>query len=82
MVEVVQKGSGYAVKDLGVSVAAKTGTAETGDGKPPHAWFVCFAPADHPRIAVVVIVEHGGEGAIVAAPIARRILQAALPAIH
>ena len=82
MVEVVQKGSGYAVKNLGVSVAAKTGTAETGDGKPPHAWFVCFAPADHPRIAVVVMVEHGGEGAIVAAPIARRILQAALPAIH
>ncbi|MDQ2740754.1 MAG: penicillin-binding protein 2 [Chloroflexota bacterium] len=81
MVQVVQAGSGFEAQIPGVQVAAKTGTAETGDGRPPHAWFICFAPADHPRIAVVVLVEHGGEGAFVAAPIARRILEAALPLV-
>ncbi|MGI8826487.1 MAG: peptidoglycan D,D-transpeptidase FtsI family protein [Chloroflexota bacterium] len=79
MVQVVQGGSGFEANIPGIQVAAKTGTAETGGGLPPHAWFVCFAPAAHPRVAVVVIVEHGGEGAFVAAPLARQILQAALP---
>lgn len=78
MVNVVQTGSGYAVKDLGIPVGGKTGTAEPGDGGRPHAWFIALAPADHPTIAVVVIVEHGGEGALVAAPIACHILLAAL----
>lgn len=78
MVQVVETGSGFNAQIPGVKVAGKTGTAETEQGQNPHAWFVCFAPADHPRIAVVVIVEHGGEGAFVAAPLARQILQAAL----
>jgi peptidoglycan glycosyltransferase len=78
MVNVVETGSGYAVKGLGIPVAGKTGTAEPGDGGPPHAWFIAFAPADHPKIAVSVVVEHGGEGARVAAPIACKIIQAAL----
>lgn len=78
MVNVVETGSGYAVKGLGIPVAGKTGTAEPGDGGPPHAWFIAFAPADKPTIAVVVLVEHGGEGAQVAAPIACRIIQIAL----
>ncbi|HLJ67640.1 MAG TPA: penicillin-binding transpeptidase domain-containing protein [Chloroflexota bacterium] len=80
MVQVVQGtgGSGFEAQIPGIQVAGKTGTAETGGSSLPHAWFVCFAPADHPRVAVVVIVEHGGEGAFVAAPIARKILQAAL----
>ena len=55
-------------------VAGKTGTAQSDSGE-PHAWFAALAPADHPRIALVVLVEHGGEGARVAAPIARRLLQ-------
>lgn len=82
MVQVVEAGSGFEAKIPGVQVAAKTGTAETGVGQAPHAWFVAFAPADHPRIAVVVIVEHGGEGAFVAAPLAKQILQAALAVTH
>ncbi len=82
MVDVVNNGSGFEAQIPGIQVAAKTGTAETGDGRPPHAWFICFAPADHPRVAVVVLVEHGGEGAYVAAPLAKRILQAALPLTH
>ncbi len=81
MVQVVQAGSGFQAQIPGVQVAGKTGTAETGHGAPPHAWFICFAPADHPRVAVTVLVEHGGEGAFVAAPLAKRILEAALPLV-
>ena len=57
------------------SVAGKTGTAQSGDGRQAHAWFAALAPADHPKIALIVMVEHGGEGAAVAAPLARQILQ-------
>lgn len=78
MVQVVQQGSGVLAQIPGVQVAGKTGTAETGTTLGAHAWFVAFAPADHPRVAVVVLVEHGGEGATVAAPIARQIMQLAL----
>lgn len=78
MVQVVQQGSGILAQIPGVPVAGKTGTAQTGTGLGPHAWFVAFAPADHPRVAVVVLVEHGGEGATVAAPIAKQIMQLAL----
>jgi penicillin-binding protein 2 len=55
-------------------VAGKTGTAQAPTGN-PHAWFVALAPADHPTIALAVLVEHGGEGSAVAAPLARQILQ-------
>jgi cell division protein FtsI/penicillin-binding protein 2 len=41
----------------------------------PHGWFVAFAPADNPRIALAVLVEHGGSGGEAAAPVAREILQ-------
>jgi cell division protein FtsI/penicillin-binding protein 2 len=40
----------------------------------PHGWFVAFAPADRPRIALAVLVEHGGSGGVAAAPVARAIL--------
>ena len=59
------------------TVAGKTGTAQTDiENENPHAWFIAFAPADAPRYAVAVIVEHGGDfgseatGGEVAAPIA------------
>lgn len=81
MIQVVAQGSGVLAQIPGVTIAGKTGTAETGTGGLPHAWFICFAPADHPRVAVVVMVEQGGEGATVAAPIAKQILQAALPLV-
>ncbi len=76
---VVQQGTGVLAQVPGVEIAGKTGTAETGGAVLPHAWFVCFAPVNHPRIAVTVIVEHGGEGSTVAAPLAKQILEAALP---
>jgi peptidoglycan glycosyltransferase len=80
---VVEQGTGTAARISGVAVAGKTGTAqhEAGD---PHAWFIAFAPADAPRYAVAVIVENGGSfgseatGGQVAAPIAARLLEAAL----
>jgi penicillin-binding protein A len=86
MVGVVEAGTGTAAQIPGVTVAGKTGTAQHGDGENPHAWFVCFAPAEAPRIAVAVIVLDGGSlgseatGGQVAAPIARAVLEAGLGA--
>ncbi len=64
----------------GVKVAGKTGTAEVGAGADTHAWFIGFAPADDPGFAIAVIKEHGGGGATVATPMARRVLESALQA--
>lgn len=58
-----------------VQVACKTGTAESfGEGSKPHAWFTVFAPLEGPEIVLTVLVEEGGEGSEVAAPIAKEIL--------
>ncbi len=63
----------------GVQVGGKTGTAQLGDDETePHAWFLGIAPVDDPRFVVVVLIEHGGEGSVTAAPLARQLLQAAL----
>lgn len=77
MVKVVEDGTGTAAQIEGVDVAGKTGTAEV-EGAEPHSWFICFAPADDPKVAVAVLVENAGEGGKVAAPIARDILEEAL----
>ncbi|WP_062517503.1 peptidoglycan D,D-transpeptidase FtsI family protein [Demequina gelatinilytica] len=86
MVQVVESGTGKAAQIAGVQVAGKTGTAETGTGERPHTWFVGFAPADDPVVAVAVLVENGGSmqgevtGGKVAAPIARTVMEAAIAA--
>lgn len=77
MQQVVSGGTGYAARIGGVKVAGKTGTAENPHGA-PHAWFIGFAPADEPEIAVAVVVENGGAGGEVAAPIARQVMARAL----
>ena len=79
MVDVVNSGVGTArgAAIEGVRVAGKTGTAQNPHGE-DHALFICFAPAEDPVIALAVIVENGGKGGSVAAPLARRILQAYL----
>ncbi len=56
-------------------VGGKTGTAEASGSQDNHAWFVGLAPLDTPRFVVVVIVEEGGSGGLIAAPVARHILQ-------
>jgi peptidoglycan glycosyltransferase len=61
----------------GVQVGGKTGTAEVGDGT-SHSWFIGFAPADAPRVAVAVIMEHMGSGSDFATPAGRKVLQAVL----
>ncbi|MDR3617522.1 MAG: penicillin-binding protein 2 [Candidatus Obscuribacterales bacterium] len=72
---VVASGTGGASKVGGVEVAGKTGSAEAPPaGSKTHAWFACYAPADKPRIAICVFVEHGGHGGSAAAPIAKPIL--------
>jgi len=84
MIGVVQGGTGTKAQIPGVTVAGKTGTAQT-DTNPPssHAWFVAFAPAENPRVAVAVLVKGvpgvsevtGGQ---LAAPIAKAVIQAVL----
>jgi peptidoglycan glycosyltransferase len=84
MVGVVADGTGTNAAIPGVAVAGKTGTAEQGEGEAPDVWFIGFAPADAPRVAVAVIVENGGDagesgtGGGVSAPIARTVMEAAL----
>jgi peptidoglycan glycosyltransferase len=84
MVRVVQSGTGTAAQIPGVTVAGKTGTAQHGTGQAPHAWFIAFAPAQDPVVAVAVLVEDGGNlsheatGGKVAAPIARSVMEAVL----
>lgn len=77
MVEAVKNGTGAAAKISGVQVAGKTGTAELAKGS-PHGWFVGFAPAASPRVVVAVLIENGGAGGQVAAPIAKLVIEAAL----
>jgi penicillin-binding protein A len=78
MVSAVDNGFGQGAQIPGVRVAGKTGTAETGQGTPDHAWFISFAPADDPTIAVAVIVENAGFGSTVAVPVAQQVMLAAL----
>ena len=82
-------GTGKAARLKDITVAGKTGTAqvvtmekikevdeEDGSYKHTyHAWFTSYAPAENPEIAVTVLVEHGGHGGSVAAPIAKKVLE-------
>ena len=79
MVAAVNDGTGGAAAIPGISVAGKTGTAETGTTGVNTTWFICFAPADNPRVAVAVTLENQhGFGGTTAAPIAKLLMQAVL----
>lgn len=70
-------GTAFAAKNGVVKMVGKTGTAPLpSDPEESHAWFAGWAPADHPKIAIVVLVENGGIGGAVAAPVARDIIDA------
>lgn len=79
-------GTAHFLMSLGIPIAGKTGTAQVisllkgkGHGKfADHAWFVAYAPTDQPKIAIAVLVEHGGHGGATAAPIAGALIQAYL----
>lgn len=82
MVSVVQEGTGTPVNIPGISVAAKTGTANSVPNRPPYAWIVAFAPADNPQVAVAVLVQQSGTnrgeiaGGTLAGPIAVNVIKA------
>lgn len=79
MQSVVREGSGTGARLQGLEVAGKTGTAEVNKRCPNQAWFIGFAPASNPQVAVAVTVEcTAGTGGLVAAPIARSVMQAVL----
>jgi penicillin-binding protein A len=84
LVGVVQNGTGTTAQIPGVEVAGKTGTAQSTPSRPPYAWFVSFAPANDPKVAVAVLVQDAGvarnaiSGSGLAAPIAKRVMEAVL----
>ena len=84
LVNVVQNGTGKPAQIEGVLVAGKTGTAQTAEGRAPHAWFLSYAPAEGAQVAVAVVVENGGNlgseatGGKLAAPIAKAVMEAVL----
>jgi penicillin-binding protein A len=84
MIEVVDRGTGTTARIPGVKVAGKTGTAQSSPSRPPYAWFVSFAPADNPKVAVAVLVEDAGvernaiSGSGLAAPIAKKVMEAVI----
>jgi peptidoglycan glycosyltransferase len=82
MGRVVEEGTGTAAALSGIRVAGKTGTAEVGANREfTQPWFICFAPIDNPKLAVAVTLERqpaGSQGGVVAAPIAKAVLESML----
>jgi peptidoglycan glycosyltransferase len=77
---VVNNGTGTQAQIPGVRVAGKTGTAETQIGKTiNNVWFIAFAPADRPRVAIAVTMQgQPGFGGDVAAPVAKAVMESLL----
>jgi penicillin-binding protein 2 len=82
---VSEQGTGWRARINGISIGGKTGSAQVvahavlarrpdSEAILPHGWFIAFAPAEKPRIALAVLVEHGGSGSAAAAPVAHEIL--------
>lgn len=78
MVSVVERGSGGRAKVPGLTVGGKTGTAQIGGGRLPHAWFLGFAEGADRAVVIVVLIENGGEGSQAAAPVFAELAQVAL----
>ena len=81
MEDVVREGTGTAaaLSSTGTTVAGKTGTAETADPSKNQAWFIGFAPAEDPTVAIAVVIEDTpGTGGVVAAPVAAQVMRTAI----
>ncbi|GIK40848.1 MAG: penicillin-binding protein [Chloroflexota bacterium] len=78
MIAMAQSQRGIKEALSGLTVGGKTGTAEVGSGLEPHAWFIGFAEAEGRTVAIAVVVEHGGQGGNVAAPIFAQVAGAAI----
>ena len=82
MVNAVDNGTGTNARIPGVKVAGKTGTAQTGNDRPTVAWFVAFAPAAAPQVAVAVMIEDANAAEVsgngLAAPVAKAVIEAVL----
>jgi penicillin-binding protein 2 len=73
------RGTGYKrVRLKEISIAGKTGTAEVGGEQVDHAWFAGYVPADHPRFAFAVVLEHAGSGGRIAGPVVRQLVETML----
>ncbi len=90
------QGTAHAIRDKAILIAGKTGTAQVvqmaeGPNRPSsknvrekdrdHAWFVGYAPANNPQIVVVALMEHGGHGSSVAAPLVQKVIAAYLSSV-
>ncbi|MFC1622544.1 penicillin-binding protein 2 [Patescibacteria group bacterium] len=73
--QAVISGSAISLNSLSISSAGKTGTAQVGGEKDPHAWFTVFAPYENPEIVITVLIENGGDGSAIALPVAKQILK-------
>lgn len=78
MVQAVEDGTGGAARIEGAEVGGKTGTAQWGEGRRPHSWFVGYAQMGDREVAIAVLVEEGGYGSRVAAPIAKDVMEAVI----
>ncbi len=75
MRQVVERGTGRGMRIAELTSAGKTGTAQTGTGRESHSWYAGFAPAERPKWAFCVMVEHAGYGSAAALPVARELLR-------
>lgn len=84
MVSTVDNGTASPAAIPGIDVAGKTGTAQTGDDRSPYAWFISFAPADNPEVAVAVMIQNADiprseiAGGLLGGPIAKAVMEAVI----
>jgi penicillin-binding protein 2 len=75
MRQTITEGTARSLNDLPFAVAGKTGTAQFGSENKTHAWFISFAPFENPEIAMVVLLEGGGEGSSSSVPVTKEVLK-------
>jgi peptidoglycan glycosyltransferase len=84
MVSTVDNGTASPAAIPGISVAGKTGTAQTGTDRSPYAWFISYAPADNPQVAVAVMIQNADiprseiAGGLLGGPIAKAVMEAVI----